>query len=174
MRFFDIDPVVAWAAERSGHFSFLPAARARGATVDTVLGDARLTIAREPDPSFDLIALDAFSGDSIPVHLLTREAIAMYLTKLRDDGVLVIHISNLYLDLEPAIAALAADANCVAIVRDDNEPTPEQRERGATGSRVAVIARSAATLKPLAEDARWRALLPSPNARPWTDDFSNL
>jgi hypothetical protein len=174
MRFFEIDPVVVWAAERSGHFTFIDAARGRGATVESVLGDARLTIAREPDRSFDLIALDAFSGDSIPVHLLTREALATYLAKLRDDGLLVIHISNLYLDLEPVVAALAADAGCVAIVRDDNEPTPAQRDRGATGSRVAVLARSANTLAPLAQDARWRPLLPSPNARPWSDDFSNL
>ena len=174
MRFFEIDPVVVWAAEQSGHFTFVEAARARGATIENVLGDARLTIAREPDRSFDLIALDAFSGDSIPVHLLTREAVAMYLTKLREDGVLVIHISNLYLDLQPAVAALAADAKCVALVRDDNEPTPEQRERGATGSRVVVMSRSPQALAPLAEDARWRPLALSTIARPWTDDFSNL
>jgi len=174
MRFFEIDPVVVWAAERSGHFTFVSAARERGAKVETVLGDARLTIAREPDKSFDLLALDAFSGYSIPVHLLTREAVAMYLTKLRDDGLLVMHISNLYLDLAPVVAALAADAKCVALVRDDNEPTPQQRERGATGSRVVVLARSAKTLAPLAEDARWRPLEVPKNPRPWTDDFSNL
>jgi hypothetical protein len=174
VRFFEIDPVVAWAAERSGHFTFVSAARQRGAKIQTILGDARLTIAREPDHCFDLLALDAFSGDSIPVHLLTREAVAMYLTKLREDGLLVLHISNLYLDLEPAVAALAADAHCVALVRDDNEPTPEQRERGATGSRVVVLARSAKTLGPLARDARWRHLEPPISPRPWTDDFSNL
>jgi hypothetical protein len=177
VRFFEIDPVVVWAAEQSGHFTYVTAARGRGAKVETVLGDARLTIAREPDHSFDLIALDAFSGDSIPVHLLTREAVAMYLTKLRDDdnnGLLVLHISNLYLTLEPAVAALAADAKCVALVRDDNEPTPQQRERGATGSRVVVLARSPNALTPFARDARWRPLETSANARPWTDDFSNL
>jgi len=108
------------------------------------------------------------------VHLLTREAIAMYLTKLRGDGVLVIHISNLYLDLQPVVAALAADAQCVALVRDDDEPTPQQRERGATGSKVVVLARSPQPLSPLAQDARWRPLQPSAGGRVWTDDFSNL
>jgi hypothetical protein len=174
MRFFEIDPLVLWAAERSGHFSFIPGARERGARIETIIGDARLTIAHEPDNSFDLLALDAFSGDSIPIHLLTREAIAMYLAKLRPDGVLVIHISNLYLDLQPVVAALAEGANCVALVRDDGEPTPEQRERGATGSRVVVLARSASSLAPLAKDARWRPLKPATGVRPWTDDFSNL
>jgi hypothetical protein len=180
MRFFEIDPVVVWAAEQSGHFTFVPAARARSAKIEIILGDARLMIAREPERSFDLLALDAFNGDSIPVHLLTREAVAMYLAKLREDGLLVMHISNLYLDLEPAVAAVAAvaadaaDAKCVALVRDDNEPTPQQRDRGATGSRVVVIARSAGALAPFAQDPRWRRLQPPPNARPWTDDFSNL
>ena len=178
--FFEIDPVVQWAAERSGHFTFVGAARARGARVETILGDARLTIARQPDGHFDLLALDAFSGDAVPVHLLTREAVAMYLAKLRGDGMLVVHISNLYLDLRPAVAALAADAGCAAIIRGDIDPPPDEQRRGACGSRVVVLARSPQALAALAQDARWRPLVSGSGVasvrlpRPWTDDFSNL
>jgi spermidine synthase len=174
LKFFEIDPVVVWAAERSGHFTFIPAARQRGAAVETILGDARLTIAQQPDKSFDLLVLDAFSGDAVPVHLLTREAVAMYLTKLRDDGVLVIHISNLYLDLRPVVAAIAGDADLFAMIRDDPDPSPEERARGSQGSRLVVLARSPQPLTSLAQDARWRPLNSRPSLRPWTDDFSNL
>src|SRR5262249_34778991 len=103
--FFEIDPDVARVARQ--HFTFLSGAEARGATTQIVLGDARLALQQEPDAAFDLIFADAFSSDSVPVHLLTREALEIYLRKLGDHGVLVFNVTNRCLDLEPVLARLA-------------------------------------------------------------------
>jgi len=96
LTFFEIDPVVQYIARDSGLFTFVRDSKAR---VDIVLGDARLKLAREPNHRYGLIVLDAFSSDSIPVHLVTREALDMYLEKVTDDGIIAFHISNRYLDL---------------------------------------------------------------------------
>ena len=95
-RFFEIDPVVVGIA-KGPNFTFLANCQPKA---DIVLGDARLTLAREPDESFDLLIVDAFSSDAIPMHLLTAEAIALYASKLKPLGIGVLHISNRYLDLE--------------------------------------------------------------------------
>lgn len=104
-RFFEINPMVITMAQRD--FRFLAASKA---AVDVVEGDARISLAAEAPNGFDLLVVDAFSGDSIPPHLLTREAFALYLRHVAPGGTLALHISNQYLDLAPAVRALAADA----------------------------------------------------------------
>ena len=108
--FYEIDPEIKQLATDPAYFSFL--AQCRGKT-EVVLGDGRLTLARAPNQHYGMIILDAFSSDAIPTHLLTREAIQLYLSKLQSDGVLVFHLSNRYLDLERLLGSLALDANLV-------------------------------------------------------------
>ena len=102
VRFFEIDPAVAYCAQT--FFTFLSHTPAQ---VSIVLGDARRQLSREQDKSFDVIVVDAFSGDSIPVHLITAEAIALYLSKLKPDGILLLHISSFHFDLRPVVYAIA-------------------------------------------------------------------
>jgi len=90
------------------------------------MGDARLTLRQAASRSCDILVVDAFSGDAIPVHLLTRQAMSIYLDKLDRKGILAFHISNMYLDLLPICSALAADAGCVGLYRNDLEVTPAE------------------------------------------------
>ncbi len=101
-RFFEIDPIVVDIAAKSNHFTFLANCQPK---LDAVIGDARLTLAKEPDKSFDLIIVDAFTSDAVPVHLMTAEALQLYASKLTDNGVVVLHISNRYLDLDSVLGA---------------------------------------------------------------------
>ncbi len=173
LTYYEIDPTVRWVADESGYFTFLQAARSRGADVRVVVGDARLTLQQRADHSCDLLVLDAFSGDAVPVHLLTRQAMQIYLSKLDSHGVLAIHTSNMYLNLLPLAAALAADAHGAGIYQSDLEVTPADLAKGKTPSQWVVIGRSSADLAGLVQDARWRPL-PQPSVAVWTDDYSNL
>ena len=103
--FYELDPAVERLARDDRYFTFLRDSRAR--SLNVVIGDARLRLAAEPDGSFDLLVLDAFSSDAIPIHLLTAEAFALYERKLAPDGVILLHLSNRYLDLPPVVAAVA-------------------------------------------------------------------
>jgi hypothetical protein len=170
--FYEIDPAVERVARDPRLFTFLEDSRAR--SCDVVLGDARLRLRESPGHSYGLIILDAFSSDAIPMHLLTREAMRVYLAKLAGGGLIVFHISNRYFDLAPVVGALARDAALVSRVRYDMEVTPEQFRHGKCASNWVVIAANEADLGGLAQDLRWR----EPNIRPeeavWTDDFSNV
>jgi hypothetical protein len=115
--------------------------------------------------------MDAFSSDAIPMHLLTREAVALYFAKLADHGILLYHTSNRHLELAPVLAGIAADAGLVAL-RNADAPPPSQEGRSA--SEWVALARSSDDLAFLAEDPRWARLVGRPGARPWTDDYSNL
>jgi hypothetical protein len=139
-----------------------------------VLGDARLSLRDAPARGYGLLVLDAFSSDSIPMHLLTREALALYLTKLDDGGMLALHISNRYLDLEPVLANLARDAGLVAWMRDDTAVSAEESRNGKFPARWVVLARAPGDVRGLAQDPRWKRLEARPRAGLWTDDFSNL
>ena len=114
--FYEIDPAVERIARDKRYFTFL---RDSPAKVEVVLGDARLSLAKAPDHQYDLIVLDAFSSDAIPVHLITREALKLYLSKLADHGILAFHISNRYLNLKPVLGDLARDANLACLVQED-------------------------------------------------------
>ena len=106
--FYEINPAVRDMAEK--YFTYLADARGSGATVDLVMGDARLALERQPSQGFDLLVLDAFSGDSVPVHLLTREAMEIYRRHVAADGAIALHATNTYLYLVPVVRALAEDA----------------------------------------------------------------
>lgn len=107
-RFYEINPEVVRIAGK--HFTYLADAQKRGAGIEVVVGDGRLALDREPSQQFDVLFLDAFSGDSVPVHLLTREAFALYLRHLKPDGILVVQITNTHIVLAPVIEKIAADA----------------------------------------------------------------
>ncbi len=106
-RFYEINPEISRLARK--HFTYLADAEKRGAAVETIIGDARLMLEREPDQKLDVILLDAFSGDAIPVHLLTQEAFAIYRRHMKPDGIIVVHVTNSYLALAPVVEKLAAD-----------------------------------------------------------------
>jgi spermidine synthase len=136
-----------------------------------VLGDARLTLAAS-NTHYDLIVLDAFSSDAIPVHLLTREAMAGYLSRLSPHGVLLFHISNRHLDLLPVVAAEAAAEGLVVIAKVDDRAndTPVDYRSNAL---VAVLSRSADDLGDLPNRSGWVAIRTA-RAAPWTDDYSDV
>ena len=169
--FFEIDPAVRHIARDARLFTFL--SKSRG-DVDIVLGDARLTLARQPDGAFGLIVLDAFSSDAIPMHLLTREAMAGYVAKLAPGGILAYHISNRYLALEPVVAGATSDLGLESWIQE-NEPSAEERAQGKATSTWMIVARSAKDVAELVTPpSRWRSSKAVPGARAWTDDFSNV
>ena len=144
------------------------------------MGDARLSMEREPDQHFDILVLDAFSSDAIPVHLLTREAFAIYLRHLQSDGAIVVHISNQYLDLEPIVLRVAEHfALQAAILHDEDHEWDDQDEEGETvhayGSDWVVLTKNQAFLKlPAMAGATTEPRSHSPAIKMWTDDESNL
>jgi hypothetical protein len=170
--FFEIDPAVERIARDPRFFTFLQDCRA--GDLDVLLGDARLRLQEAPARHYGLIVLDAFSSDSIPVHLLTREALRLYLDKLADGGILAIHASNLYLDLRPVLGELARDAHLACRVCDDTAISEEDARRGKTASRWVVMARRDEDLGSLASDPRWQSLSGDTGGAVWTDDFSNI
>jgi SAM-dependent methyltransferase len=164
-RFYEINPEVIRLAR--SEFRFLEESAAQ---VDIALGDARLSLEREPPQQFDVLAVDAFSGDSIPVHLLTREAFQVYFRHLKPDGILAVHVSNRYLELEPVVEriATALGRRSLAI---DTEDDSVQNVFGATW--VVVSGRPGLFDQEVFRRAGIR-IQPRPNLRMWTDDYSNL
>ena len=164
--FYEIDPQVVRIARDPRLFRFLsdcaPAA-------PIVLGDARLTLAAA-SARYDLIVLDAFSSDTVPVHLLTQEAFVVYLARLAPHGVLVVHVSNRHLDLAPVVAAAAA-ANGLVAARKDEELGDLADAKFKAGSSVVALARDSADLAGL---AGWGHLGATPTVSAWTDDYSNI
>ena len=169
-RYFEIDPLVVWIAVESGYFDLMPRC---AKSMPIVLGDARLTLAEEPDGRLDLLILDAFSSDAIPMHLLTREAVALYIDKLAEDGVLVMHISNLFLNLKPVVARIVEELGYAALGGFRNKIDRETDATG-TASHWVLVARHQTTLDSLALGEVWQPLETPPDRRVWSDDFSNL
>ena len=168
--FYEIDPMVAQIARSPMYFTYLRDCAPR---INTVIGDARVSLAGAADGEFDLIVLDAFSSDAIPAHLITREAVALYFQKLAADGVIAFHISNRYLDLRPVIIALANDAK-VAGALGERSPDTEERGKLYYGSRWMVLARNKETLAELVKIDGWYALGNWPASRLWTDDYTDV
>jgi hypothetical protein len=171
LAFYEIDPAIVRIARDRRYFDFLagcaPEAR-------IVLGDARLELAKAPDDAYDRIVIDAFSSDAIPVHLLTREAFALYLRKLSPDGILVVHISNRHLDLAPVVAALARDAGLAAVRRNDESTAEGVHTLRRTRSDFVALARRPAALAFLAHRPGWEEVDTAHAGRPWTDDYSDI
>ena len=172
--YYEIDDAVVRVAEDDRYFTYLADARTRGAQVDVVEGDARLRIGEAPDGGYGLIVLDAFSSDAVPVHLLSREAIALYRRKLGPGGVLAFNLSNRYLDLDPLMDRQARDAGLVCRIRYDLDVTPEEKADGKQPSIWAVMAEREADIPGLADDPRWRRPRRRPGSTAWTDDYSDL
>ena len=167
--FYEIDPAVIRIARDERFFTFL---RDLSATVRIEAGDARLSLQAAPDRAFDLMVLDAYSSDAIPVHLLTREALQLYLDKLTYGGLLAFHISNRHLDLEPILAELASDASLVALTELQMEILPEEVIAGKKASQWVLMARKA--LPPGRLSDAWKPLRNIPGTPVWTDDFSSI
>jgi hypothetical protein len=173
--FFEIDPAVERIARDDRYFTFLSDAEARGAKIRTELGDARLSLQQEPDGRYGLLVLDVFSGDAIPTHLLTREALQLYLRKLADDGILAFNTTNTYVDLEPVVANLAQDAGLVARVQDDIRISTKEYLQGKAFSTWAIMARHEKDLGTLAGNRKkWRPPVAPPGSSVWTDNYSNI
>ena len=175
LTFYEIDPLVAKLAEDPNYFTYLSKC---APSTQIVLGDARMRLRDAPDGRYGLIVLDAFSGDSIPMHLLTREALALYLRKLAPGGVIAFHISNLYFDLAPTLGNLAQDAHLAAFIGKDSLVSPAERDAGKMPSIWIAMARQPADLSSLASNTsarfRWEPVPVRAGERLWTDDYSNL
>jgi hypothetical protein len=171
--FYELDPAVIRIATDPRLFTFTSDSKA---SVATVPGDARLSLAVEPEARFDVLVLDAFSSDAVPVHLLTREALALYLSKLKDGGVIALHVSNRYLDLAPVVGSTARALGLVAYKRHDpaSGMTSQERAEGKSGSTAVVIARRAEDLGPIAANPMWVRIDQISAAPLWTDDYSNI
>jgi hypothetical protein len=169
-RFFEIDPLMVDIATKSGLFTFMTNCQPKP---DIVIGDARLTLAKEQADHYDLIVVDAFSSDAVPVHLMTAEAIRLYRDKIRPDGLFLLHISNRYLDLDGVLAATAPTVPGLhgLIASDENA----DGSYASTTSTAAIFARDAEVL---AKVKAWTDIeitdLPATKLRPWTDDYSDI
>lgn len=174
-RAYEIDPVVIGIARDSGRFSFISRCRPDLAIVE---GDARLTLAAERSARFDLLVVDAFSSDAIPLHLLTREAFDVYARTLARRGVIAMNITNRYLDLEPVIAAVAAERGWHGRIRH-YLPDAAAQARDASESRWLVLAPDEARLAEVlgaaqARPGEWKPLRRRAGIGAWSDDFSSV
>lgn len=167
--FYEIDPAVARIAQDRRWFTFLSDARER-ATIDVTIGDGRLALAKETRGAYDLIVVDAFSSDAIPLHLMTTQAMDVYLRQLRPGGVVAFHVSSRYFDLAPVVARIGLERGLVVRVNDDMSVSTSVDSQGRTGSTWAVVARESEDLGNLARRGMWMAREVD-RARPaWTDD----
>jgi SAM-dependent methyltransferase len=171
--FFEIDPAMVEVARNRFTFLSRCAPQAR-----IVLGDARLSVARQPAGAIDILAVDAFSSDAVPMHLLTSEALEVYRRALRPDGIVLFHISNRYLDLQPVIADLAARGGWTAAMMEYS-PTDEEKAANATLSVWIALSRSPETIARLTAASgeragAWLAVEPQPGFSGWTDDHASI
>ncbi|WP_426258434.1 spermidine synthase [Sphingomonas sp. DC1600-2] len=169
-RFYEIDPAVVRIARDTGQFTFLSRCLPHPGIV---LGDARLNLAVAPAASLDLLALDAFSSDAVPMHLMTREAFASYARVLAPRGLLLVHISNRFLDLEPVVAAAAQGGGWYS-AQLFYHPRAINRD-AATMSQWIALSRDPAVIQSLkARDSAWGPVKPRAGFAPWTDDYSTI
>lgn len=165
--FYELDPEIERIARDPRYFTFLQDA---AGDVRTVLGDGRLRLRAAPPHDYGVIVLDAFSSDAVPVHLLTTEAVRMYLSKLEPGGVIVFHITNRYLDLEPVLSAVAARTGLTGMVARDHVSGGADHRSPSTW---VALAPDAAALDRLRGVGEWQPL-PATTTSPWTDEYSNV
>lgn len=172
MTFYEINPAVTRIAENTAYFSFL---KGCNQPYEVIHGDGRLKISEAATGQYDMLFLDAFSSDSIPVHLLTREAFEVYFDKLSTDGIMVIHITNRHMNLAPVIASIVSDLNLAVIHRQalsgshndvSNELNPE--------THMVAVARKPADFGTLTTLPGWHPLPSTGDARTWTDSYTNI
>jgi len=168
--FYEVDPTVVQLARDPRFFTYLSKC---STDIEVVLGDARLSLAREPSNHFDLLVLDAYNSDSVPIHLITREALQLYLDKMTDRGLIIFHISNQYLDLTPVVANLAQDLGLVCFLKSDLFLSEQERLLGKEPSQWAIMARHLEDLGDLIDDPGWQRLEGS-GGPVWTDSYSSI
>jgi spermidine synthase len=175
MDFFEVDEAVIRIAENPKYFTYLADARGRaGTAIRITAADGRLGLRAMPEAAYDLIVLDAFSSDAIPTHLITREAVAMYMSRLKPRGVLAFHVSNRFFDLAPVLAAIAQDQGLVCYARNDRDVAPERAAEGMRPSVWVTLARDPAALGQIAHSApRWVRLAHVGRSL-WSDDYTNV
>jgi hypothetical protein len=176
MDFFEIDEAVVRIAEDGRYFTYLADARSRpGTAIRTITADGRLGLRARPAASYDLIVIDAFSSDAIPTHLITREAVEIYESRLKPRGMIAFHVSNRFFDLPPVLAAIAADRHLVAYTRHDDDVPSERAAEAMRASVWVVLARAENDFGQLARSGpRWTRLASHPGDPVWTDDYTNV
>ncbi|MDD5580843.1 MAG: fused MFS/spermidine synthase [Methylobacter sp.] len=167
---YEIDPMVVQIAANPAYFSYLSQC-SHNSTMR--IGDARLSLAKEPDQEFDLLVLDAFSSDSVPTHLLTQEALKLYFKKLKPNGILAFHITNRHLSLKKVLADHAKYLQLSALIQ---EFKPQQEIPLVVATDWVVMANKSETLEPLrqSQPGNWQKLPLYFDMKPWTDDFTNI
>jgi hypothetical protein len=169
VHYYEIDPAMIRLSTNPSNFSFLDECR----PVTITLGDARLTLAEAPDASYDVIIVDAFTSDAIPIHLLTREAMEIYRRKLVPEGIVAIHVSNRHLELASVVAGIAKANDMVSRVSESADITENDGEYIFLGTVVAATAKDE-NFGPIAKSEYWELQKPDPKQWVWTDDYSNI
>ena len=167
-KFFEIDQAIVDIARDPKRFSFIQKCHP---DLQPVMGDARLTFAKEPDGVYDLIVVDAYSSDAIPVHLATREAMTIYKSKLAPHGAIVVHVSNRHLELASVIVGIANANNLKSWVYFNN---PRRDTEYILANNVVISARDESDVGDIAHSDAWKAASPDKLQRVWTDDYSNI
>jgi spermidine synthase/uncharacterized membrane protein len=167
-KFFEIDQAIVDIARDPKRFSFIQKCHP---DLQPVMGDARLTFAKEPDGIYDLIVVDAYSSDAIPVHLATREAMTIYKSKLAPHGAIVVHVSNRHLELASVIVGIANANNLKSWVYFNN---PRRDKEYIFANNVVISARDESDVGDIAHSDAWKAAAPDKLQRVWTDDYSNI
>ncbi len=167
--FYEIDPAVAAIARDPRRFTYMSEC---APNAPVVIGDARLTLGDAADGAYDVLLIDAFSSDAIPTHLLTREAMALYIRKVAPDGVVLMHVTNQHMILAPVVAGVAA-ANGLLARTNEGEEDPDEAEHLFVSTVVAVV-RQGEHFGKLAQSDEWTVELPNEADSVWTDDYSNV
>lgn len=170
--YYEIDPAVVRIAQDTNFFSYLH--DSTNATVDFKVGDARLRLREAQDGQYGLLICDAFSSDVPPLHLLTKEALDLYLSKLHPDGLIFFNISSRLLDFHPVLGNLAAACGLYAVSFPDGPVPIELQKEGKFASQWVVVSRHPRNLAALLQSGLWQPLPPDPRHRVWTDDYSNI
>jgi hypothetical protein len=169
--FYEIDSMIEKIARDERLFTYL---RDCPPKIDVIIGDARLTLANAPSYFYDIFVLDAFSSDVIPIHLLTRQALELYLRKTATNGLLLIHISNRYMDLAPVLDRLGKELNLTALIQNDYNLTPTDVTEGKNPSRWVLLSRDSRVAERLTFSTRWQPLDGQLGGDLWTDDYSDI
>ncbi|MCW5823997.1 MAG: fused MFS/spermidine synthase [Cyanobacteria bacterium TGS_CYA1] len=165
---YELNPGVIDIASNPFYFTYLHEARKRGVKIETVSGDARVNIKKAPNNFLQLIVLDTFSSDSIPLHLITKEAMSSYQTKLKDDGSILFHVTNTYYDLKKPIARVAQSLGFDAVARDTYTSA---RTKFQEPTDWILISKDKSLLEQLKNQYNWQEIVPDEKMRLWTDDY---
>lgn len=168
--FYEIDRHVAELAENKEFFTYLSDC---GSPYEIILGDARLKVMEQPDQKYDLVIVDTFSSDNIPIHMMTKEAIELFMSKIKDDGVLLLHISNNYIDLEPVLAMISENTGIPSLAKVVGAKKIEDTELQALASHFVLFTKDQTNISHF-EEHGWSTSRKRKNVKMWTDKYSNI